>query len=410
MMQTASDIERLYIDEEVRDVFLQAYEEDYERKSDLACDVVDCGYLLPPVKCIMDNGDKCYKGGVVDNKGNFVASSRHWRGGISGAMLEGYPFSMSEASFEDIEVLYGGILINHFGHFLVEGLSRFWYWVQNKEKNFDVVFFNPKHKKIIPQFWEFMEILGISKNKVHIVSSVTRYRRVYVPEVSHQISTYYHKEFLLPFSYISSKIAASDSDKIYLSRTKFNNGTLCMGEELLEKVFKENGYQILYPEQMSLKTQISYIKGAKEIAGVIGTATHLEVFARMGTKSIILERSDTPIKEQALIHQAIQANWYSVGANMNPFPIEHSIGPVLLGITENLKRYANKCGMSINSDMIGYVKKSYARKFLKLYMQLYVQKNRNRELSKTAPLTAKRLLALKSAFLSWRVKIKSLMK
>ena len=179
---------------------------------------------------------------------------------------------------------------------------------------------------------------------------------------------------------------------------------------MLEKVFKENGYQILYPEQMSLKTQISYIKGAKEIAGVIGTATHLEVFARMGTKSIILERSDTPIKEQALIHQAIQANWYSVGANMNPFPIEHSIGPVLLGITENLKGYANKCGMSINSDMIGYVKKSYARKFLKLYMQLYVQKNRNRELSKTAPLTAKRLLALKSAFLSWRVKIKSLMK
>lgn len=54
MVQMASDIERLYIDEEVRDVFLQAYEEDYERKSDLACDVVDCGYLLPPVKCIMD--------------------------------------------------------------------------------------------------------------------------------------------------------------------------------------------------------------------------------------------------------------------------------------------------------------------------------------------------------------------
>lgn len=152
--------------------------------------------------------------------------------------------------------------------------------------------------------------------------------------------------------------------------------------------------------------------GQKEMAeeSHVGIATHLEVFARMGTKSIILERSDTPIKEQALIHQAIQANWYSVGANMNPFPIEHSIGPVLLGITENLKRYANKCGMSINSDMIGYVKKSYARKFLKLYMQLYVQKNRNRELSKTAPLTAKRLLALKSAFLSWRVKIKSLMK
>lgn len=61
MVQMASDIERLYIDEEVRDVFLQAYEEDYERKSDLACDVVDCGYLLPPVKCIMDNGDKCYR-------------------------------------------------------------------------------------------------------------------------------------------------------------------------------------------------------------------------------------------------------------------------------------------------------------------------------------------------------------
>lgn len=54
--------------------------------------------------------------------------------------------------------------------------------------------------------------------------------------------------------------------------------------------------------------------------------------------------------------------------------------------------------------------KNHMRENFKIVYATVCPKNRNRELSKTAPLTAKRLLALKSAFLSWRVKIKSLMK
>lgn len=39
---------------------------------------------------------------------------------------------------------------------------------------------------------------------------------------------------------------------------------------------------------LSLKEQISYIKDAKEIAGVIGTAMHMELFALNPIKSIVL--------------------------------------------------------------------------------------------------------------------------
>lgn len=50
-----------------------------------------------------------------------------------------------------------------------------------------------------------------------------------------------------------------------------------MGEAYIEDVFRKNGFKILHPESMSLREQIAYLKGAKTVAGVIGTATHMEV-------------------------------------------------------------------------------------------------------------------------------------
>ena len=63
-------------------------------------------------------------GGVVDEDGNSV--------GISAVECCVKPCnSFESAEYRDKKVVYCGYLIHHWGHFLVEGVARLWYFLEN---------------------------------------------------------------------------------------------------------------------------------------------------------------------------------------------------------------------------------------------------------------------------------------
>ena len=58
-------------------------------------------------------------------------------------------------------VVFGGILINHFGHTLVDCLSKMWWYANNMETEYKIVFLMmTNHKKA---FTEFFELAGLKK-------------------------------------------------------------------------------------------------------------------------------------------------------------------------------------------------------------------------------------------------------
>ena len=172
---------RLYIAEEVKSVYEGVTSRNYYDVCSVECEEVEEGFVLPLKKSIDDFGTSYFRGGVTDSCGVFVEMSRHWRGSKGGSLTEGYDFSLKDAEIVPKEVLYGGVFVNHFGHFLMESTNRLWYLIENKEKNLDIVFLNAKRQRVIPQFWEFMDLLGISREKVHFISQPTRFSKVYVP-------------------------------------------------------------------------------------------------------------------------------------------------------------------------------------------------------------------------------------
>ena len=95
---------------------------------------------------------------------------------------------------------------------------------------------------------------------------------------------------------------------------------------------------------------------------------------------------------------------------MNPFPIEHSAGPALLGVTDNLAQFGRAHGLQVDEGKIGYVRKSDGKAFVKEYLKLYTQESYNRRLAKTAPLTAERLLKIAASFIPWRKNLKQFFK
>lgn len=292
----------------------------------------------------------------------------------------------------------------------MESTNRLWYWIENKDLNLDLVFLKQKNQTILPQFWDFIDLMGISRSRVHIVNEITCFKKIYIPSVSNNLTNWCTDKFLTPFRYVAQNIEGKGIEKIYLSRTKFSAKTSCIGENIIEKIFKQNGYYIVYPEKLSLKEQISYIKDAKEIAGVIGTAMHMELFGRIGLKSIILSRSDEPIGVQDLIHKALNANWYNISVNLNPFPINHGVGPILLGLTENLASYCRNFGLIFDDKKINYISNKNCHQFIKRYMETYVQDTYNRALSFRYPLEARRIKYFQNAFIPLKRRIKQFFK
>ena len=74
------------------------------------------------------------KGGVVDEKGDYVALSA-----IPGRVEGGYDTENPE--YRDEKVVYCGYIVNHWGHFLIEAVTRLWYFLENDPTIDKYVFF-----------------------------------------------------------------------------------------------------------------------------------------------------------------------------------------------------------------------------------------------------------------------------
>ena len=129
---------------------------------------------------------------------------------------------------------------------------------------------------------------------------------------------------------------------MFLSSKYFYNNGRRIGEYKIEKIFNENGYVSFYPEQLTLKEQISYIKSASELVTTEGTSSHMSVFLPNNAKLIILKRQKEYNKNQVLIDKLknYQTTYINVFFNFIKFKSMQS--PCLLGITDELVLFFKK--------------------------------------------------------------------
>jgi len=349
-----------------------------------------------------------FLGGIVNEGMEFYAPSAHIHDLDCelGSLKEGYAVDLSTVVSDERTVIWGGVLFDHFGHFLCESLNRLWYVVKHPEEKHSVVFICEKARAISSSVRSLLELMGLSGERLILIDRPTRFARIIVPEPSSVLTGFYTKEFVLPYRAMSTGIEAKPFGKVYFSRRKFRGGIRIYGEDRLEKVFKANGYQVVYPEQISLKEQIAYVKGAKEIACVMGSAAHLSLFAAPKTKLIVLERTEHINKEQILINQAMELDWYSVGANMNYLPVGHEFSPILMGITDEVAAFFTDHGFKFDAKDVNRISDKYVRRFNQAWLSRYSSYKHNSQLEQIPPVYVHRLrLYCQTAFLSLRQRL-----
>ena len=311
------------------------------------------------------------KGGVVDCDGNYVELSS-----IPLRVQYSYPFENPE--YRDEKVVYCGYLVNHWGHYLIEGVTRLWYFLENDATIDKYVFFldENEEREIKGNYREFLELLKIW-DKLEIINKPTTYREVIVPERGIVCLKSYSPKLLSVFDTVAENIIPDPSwetpEKIYYSRSRFQKGMQFeFGFAALDNFFEKNGYTILYPEKVPLSRMIHYIRNAKVVASLSGSLPHNMLFANQGQKVEIVERLVISDDNQTDVNRMRELDGTYIDANIPVYTIDF-VGPFIMGYTPELQRFAQDHGYLPPDDQY-LTKKHYKQcfvKYMKSYQDLY---------------------------------------
>ncbi len=204
----------------------------------------------------------------------------------------------------DSEVLFLGYYDDpHFGHWLTEGVSRLWYFLENSEKNFIFLTGNKMRHPLTRLLIDFIlrketiwmkgiNAMGIKFNSFRYVSEPAKVKNIIIP----QCSMYEESEIADKHIEVTKKIANfltknyifnKNNQPVYLSRTKLVDPvSTYIGEGQIERYCIDNNFRILYPEKMSLREQVIAFNEHDIFVGLIGSAFHSVLFRGMSNKSI----------------------------------------------------------------------------------------------------------------------------
>ncbi len=311
------------------------------------------------------------KGGVVDEQGNYVDLSA-----IPGRVQGAYPFE--NPVYKDEKVVCCGYLVNHWGHFLIEGVTRLWYFMEQDPTIDKYVFFldENEQREIRGNYRMFLELLKIW-DKLEFITTPTTYREVIVPELGIHMRKAYTPKLLKVFDAIADNVVVDPAwdtpEKIYYSRSQFQKGMQFeFGFASLDNFFEKNGYKVLYPEKVPLDQMIHYIRNSKVVASLSGSLPHNMLFGRQGQKIEIIERLVISDDNQTDVNKMRELDVTYVDANIPVYTIDF-VGPFIMGYTPELQRFAEDRGYLPPDDQYLTEKhyKQCFQKYMKSYQDLY---------------------------------------
>lgn len=326
-----------------------------------------CFYNAKSVKCEIDSGQLSpvhgHYGGLCDNEGNYIEESKTVRLNDMPVVYDS-PNRLDNLPEKFLAgcSLFAGPLFNHFGHFLLESVSRLW-GIQVHE--FDNIIYqapNADGLEINPFQLFVFEQLGII-NKIKVISEPMRFERIFVPSPSLVIGSYARSEYSSIFEVIRNMHTCRHprlETKIYLSRTLLDRGRT-VGEELLQDAFRKDGYEIIHPERMTPQQQVSLFSSATHIAGIQGSAFHNVVYCQPGTKTIMFVREGYSMIDFINIDKCCNLDASYIEGVMEEFtdyePL-HAQGPYCLSVSK-VRRALSQYGLQSVAESFDDVDQKY---------------------------------------------------
>lgn len=212
--------------------------------------------------------------------------------------------------------LYIGTLNPHYGHFLINSMSRLWPLQSDKSfRKLKLLCHAPATKSE----WEKVEFatialrgLGVEWDDIVFLSEPTLIHEVLVPDqalVEQTLIYPVYKEMGRSIGECFWGTVNSRDEPLYVSKTKLKSGVgHIQGEDLIEAEAARQGFRIIHPETLSLPEQVEILSEHSSIAGTLGSGFHTSLFAPSNKNLFCL----APVKDinsnYLLIDQVTAAN------------------------------------------------------------------------------------------------------
>ncbi|WP_298068418.1 glycosyltransferase family 61 protein [uncultured Mailhella sp.] len=337
----------VYDEEKWKDLFSK----NYKREAPSVVEV-DNGIVLPLRK--YKDYNMMVEGGVCDRKFKFVAGHYLNYPDPNGYLCCSRSYKPSEpVQVRHETVIFGGILYGGFWLTISSNLSRLWYLADHPKTPYKFVFLKNT-------FWgnltiNMLEIAGLSEDKIEIIEHPTQFDKIIVPEQTFYIFSSHRVGAEKIYNYIRERVKPGAYKKVYLSRSALpigGNNEITFNEQYFENFYQKRGYEIIHPEQLPFKEQLSIMAGADEIIAWEGTLLFLTQFCKPETKVVILRRTvgHTPITP--LLTTSIIPNCKIIDVHFNFLPATLDMGAELVGPTSCWRRYLEHEGIPHTSDEV----------------------------------------------------------
>lgn len=322
----------LYVENDAS--FIKGSVRNYELSEPAQTQTIANGVILP-VKRL--RGHTAFSGGVCDEDGSFVAGHQRDRNraDILGNISYSYSFP-DDIPFIDETVVFGGFVYQKYGHMITECLSRMWWYLEHRNSGYKFVFISLDNEM---HYLDFFLMLGLSREDIIVLKEPTRFRSIIIPnQLTFTTGSGYLQKAMTVYDAIRDSVDPSPYKKIYLTRLQFTPRDT-VGEEYFVNYYRELGYEIVAPEQLSIAEQVSLMAGAEEVVCLSGTLHHQILFCHNGVNVTVLNKTEIPLMPQFWINQARSAHCTFIDVSENFLPCRNYRMGFLLAPTRHWKCY-----------------------------------------------------------------------
>lgn len=226
-------------------------------------------------------------------------------------------WSEVQSSLPDSEYLYIGFVHGHFGHVLIDSLSRLWPVLDGGLNGRKLLHHGLGNWETWanerPWLTDILSGLGLGPSDFVRVVEPVRVRRVVIPGRSWQGQTFAHAAHGRLCRHIGAALLAdtpvASGPPVYLSKTKLAGGGVrrVVNEGQLESFLRARGVEVLYPETLSLREQLALFAADRTVAGTTTSAFHLSLFAPPAGRVVGVE-STTELNSNHLMVDRLNGN------------------------------------------------------------------------------------------------------
>lgn len=230
--------------------------------------------------------------GVYEVTGELVESSLPFRGNSIPSSFRQSGFDIPRACVDDPRTAYFlGMSGAHYGHFLLETLSRAWAWRDTNTADVALIQLRPAAaRNFMPVF---LGLIPGLQERITVVTRPTRFSRVLVPKASFVVGREAYRVFKTLCERIATQLLSGGlpqtDQPLYLSRAGLRPGQrTIIGEARLEEILAGEGFLIARPERLPVAEQIRLVNTHRWVVASMGSACHNRLFSCLPTTFVML--------------------------------------------------------------------------------------------------------------------------